>query len=115
MRCTVERELRNGAGRAGAGSCGAGLSVPPAPDDSALAERQAQAFVEAMRPRRPGRQAIAIVALNGGTEMTNLLRRPVKQLDRTLCEIAERFGEAPRGRAGCHGVGVPGRRRRVPA
>jgi putative intracellular protease/amidase len=53
--------------------CGAGVPQPPAQSDSALAERQAQAFVEALKPRRAGKPVIAIVALNEGTEMTDFL------------------------------------------
>jgi transcriptional regulator GlxA family with amidase domain len=64
---------------------GAGLSVlaltgcgdtstPPAPPTSAATvERQAQAFVEALKPRRAGKPVIAVVALNQGTETTDFL------------------------------------------
>jgi transcriptional regulator GlxA family with amidase domain len=38
-----------------------------------LAERQAQAFVEAMKPRRAGPSVIAVLALNEGTETTDFL------------------------------------------
>jgi hypothetical protein len=53
--------------------CGVGASWPPARADAAAAERQAQAFIEALKPRRAGKPVIAIVALNEGTEMTDLL------------------------------------------
>lgn len=46
---------------------------PPAKTDAALSERQARAFVEALKPRRPGRPVIAMVALNEGTEVTDFL------------------------------------------
>lgn len=54
-------------------ACGAGTELPPAPADPALREQQAQAFVQAMAPRHPGRPVVAIVALNEGTETTDLL------------------------------------------
>jgi len=38
-----------------------------------MRERQAQAFVEALKPRRPGRPVIAVLALNEGTEITDFL------------------------------------------
>jgi putative intracellular protease/amidase len=38
-----------------------------------MVERQAQAFVEALKPRRPGRPVVAVVALNEGTETTDFL------------------------------------------
>jgi putative intracellular protease/amidase len=41
--------------------------------DGTVAESQAQAFVEALQPRRAVRPVIAIVALNEGTEMTDFL------------------------------------------
>lgn len=53
--------------------CGADVPLPPAPRDSSLSEREQQAFVEAMKPRRPGRPVIAVLALNEGTETTDLL------------------------------------------
>jgi putative intracellular protease/amidase len=46
---------------------------PPTQSDPAVAEREAQAFVEALKPRRAGKPVIAIVALNEGTEMTDFL------------------------------------------
>jgi putative intracellular protease/amidase len=55
------------------GGCGGGVPVPPAPTDAALAERQAQAFVDALKPRRAGTPVIAVVALNAGTETTDFL------------------------------------------
>ena len=53
--------------------CGAGAPRPPAQADATVAERQAQAFVEALKPRRAERPVIAIVALNEGTEITDFL------------------------------------------
>ncbi len=54
-------------------SCGSSTPAPSPPTDAALAERQAQAFVEAIKPQRPGRPVIAIVARNESTETTDLL------------------------------------------
>ena len=45
----------------------------PARADAAAAERQAQAFVEGLKPRRAGKPVIALVALNEGTEITDFL------------------------------------------
>jgi putative intracellular protease/amidase len=51
-----------------------GAGVPsPTQTDAAMVERQAQAFVEALKPRRPGRSVVAVLAINEGTEMTDLL------------------------------------------
>lgn len=74
------------------GGCGA--DVPPAPPvDTAVAQRQAQAFIEAIKPRRAGRPVIAIVALNEGTEITDfLLTHAVLQ----RADIAEVQAVAPR-------------------
>jgi transcriptional regulator GlxA family with amidase domain len=52
---------------------GAQTAPPPPPDVTASAEARKQAFVEALKPQRAGRPVIAIVALNEGTEMTDLL------------------------------------------
>ncbi|NGM86841.1 thiamine biosynthesis protein ThiJ [Parapusillimonas sp. SGNA-6] len=52
---------------------GAQTAPPPPPDMTASAEARKQAFVEALKPQRAGRPVIAIVALNEGTEMTDLL------------------------------------------
>ena len=52
--------------------CGDDVS-PPAQTDVATSERQAQAFIEAIKPRRPGRPVIAMLALNRGTETTDFL------------------------------------------
>jgi transcriptional regulator GlxA family with amidase domain len=54
-------------------SCGGGVPLPPAEADAAMSERQAQAFVEALKPRRPGRPVVAVLALNEGTETTDFL------------------------------------------
>lgn len=53
--------------------CGAGVQVPPANTDAATSERQAQAFIDAMKPQRPGKPVIAVLALNEGTEITDFL------------------------------------------
>ena len=53
--------------------CGAGVPLPPREAATAAAARQAEAFVQALKPRRTGRPVIAIVALNEGTEMTDFL------------------------------------------
>jgi putative intracellular protease/amidase len=41
--------------------------------DTATRERQAQAFIEALKPRRPGPPVIVILARNAGTETTDFL------------------------------------------
>lgn len=38
-----------------------------------MSERQAQAFVQALKPRRPGKPVVAVLALNEGTETTDFL------------------------------------------
>ena len=53
--------------------CGADVPTLPPQSDPAMAARQAQAFIEAMKPRRPGRPVIAVVARNAGTETTDFL------------------------------------------
>ncbi|KWT94045.1 MULTISPECIES: DJ-1/PfpI family protein [unclassified Variovorax] len=53
--------------------CGAGAPQAPAQDDAATIARDRQAFVEALKPRAPGRPVVAVLALNEGTEMTDLL------------------------------------------
>lgn len=53
--------------------CGAGVQVPPAETDAATSERQAQAFIDALKPQRPGKPVIAVLALNEGTEITDFL------------------------------------------
>jgi transcriptional regulator GlxA family with amidase domain len=53
--------------------CGDDVPPPPAETDVVTSERQAQAFIEAIKPRRPGRPVIAMVALNRGTETTDFL------------------------------------------
>jgi putative intracellular protease/amidase len=53
---------------------GVGAPLPPAREDAAvMREREQQAFVEALKPRRAGRPVVAVLALNEGTEMTDLL------------------------------------------
>jgi transcriptional regulator GlxA family with amidase domain len=73
--------------------CGSGVPLPPAPRDAAAAEREAQAFVEALKPRRPGRPVVAIVALNEGTEITDFML-PYAVLSRA--GVAEVHAVAPR-------------------
>jgi putative intracellular protease/amidase len=53
--------------------CDSRAPLPPPHADAATRERQAQAFVDALKPRHPGKPVIAIVALNEGTETTDLL------------------------------------------
>lgn len=54
--------------------CGDDLPLPPPPADAAAGgERQATAFLEAMRPRGPGRPVVAVLARNEGTELTDFL------------------------------------------
>lgn len=57
----------------GLAGCGSGTSLPPARPDAATIEGQQQAFVEALKPRRAGRPVVAVLALNEGTETTDLL------------------------------------------
>jgi len=47
--------------------------MPLPPVDAAGNERQAQAFVEALKPRRPGRPLIVVLARNEATETTDFL------------------------------------------
>lgn len=53
--------------------CKANVPPPPAKADPALSEHQAHAFIEALKPRRPGRPTVAVLALNEGTETTDFL------------------------------------------
>lgn len=53
--------------------CGPHIEVPAPPTDPAIAEREAAAFVDGMRPRRAGTPVIAVLALNEGTETTDFL------------------------------------------
>src|SRR5690606_26359729 len=73
---------------------GCGPDVPPPPPtDAAAAEHQAQAFIDALKPRRTERPVIAIVALNEGTEITDfLLTHAVLQ----RADIADVTAVAPR-------------------
>jgi transcriptional regulator GlxA family with amidase domain len=54
-------------------ACGSQVAVAPAKAGAAQAERQAQAFVQALKPRRPGRPLIVVLARNEGTETTDFL------------------------------------------
>lgn len=58
---------------AGLLGCESSVQVPPLQTDAAAIERQAQAFVEALKPRRKGKPVIAVVVLNEGTEITDFL------------------------------------------
>lgn len=53
--------------------CGADVPVPPMQADAAAVQREKQAFIEGLKPRRAGRPVVAIVALNEGTETTDFL------------------------------------------
>ena len=53
--------------------CGADVPVPPVDADAGARQMQAQAFIDAMKPRRPGRPVVAMLALNEGTETTDFL------------------------------------------
>jgi putative intracellular protease/amidase len=48
-------------------------AVLPADAGAATRERQAQVFIEALKPRRPGPPVIVILARNAGTETTDFL------------------------------------------
>jgi len=54
-------------------ACVSATPLPPPPADAAMFERAQQAFVEALKPTRAGRPVVAVLALNQGTEMTDLL------------------------------------------
>lgn len=72
--------------------CGSDLS-PPTTIETANANQQAAAFIEAIKPRRAGKPVIAIVARNEGTEITDfLLTHAVLQ----RADIAEVHAVAPR-------------------
>ncbi len=57
----------------GPAGCGTTPPVPPPQGDAAITEREKQAFIEALRPLQEGPPVIAVLALNEGTEMTDLL------------------------------------------
>src|SRR6185295_14238267 len=73
--------------------CGPDLQLPPVEVDAAMSEHQKQAFVEALKPRRPGRPVIAVLALNEGTETTDFLL-PHAVLQRA--DVADVQAVAPR-------------------
>lgn len=54
-------------------ACSRDIPAPPARADAAEAVRQQQAFVEAMKPHRPGRPVVAVLAFNDSTETTDFL------------------------------------------
>jgi len=56
-----------------AGCSGGATPLQPVQADAARSEREKQAFVETLKPRREGRPVVAVLALNEGTEMTDLL------------------------------------------
>jgi len=66
------RLLRALIGAALLAGCTAAVPPAPAPGDAVL-ETDQQAFVEAMKPRRGGRPVVVVLALNDGTETTDLL------------------------------------------
>ncbi len=70
IKCALTRPINGAFALAGGGG---GAPVPPTQANAAIAERQVQAFVEGMKPRRPGRPVIAVLALNEGTETTDFL------------------------------------------
>jgi transcriptional regulator GlxA family with amidase domain len=70
----VWRAVAVGVAAWGLAGCGnGGAPVPPAPTDGAAIERQAQRFVEAMKPRRAGAPVVVVLAHNAGTETTDFL------------------------------------------
>lgn len=73
--------------------CGSDPRLPPPTADAAAGERHAQAFVDALKPRRPGKPVIAVLALNEGTETTDFLL-PHAVLKRA--EVADVQAVAPR-------------------
>lgn len=54
-------------------SWGADAPLPSAQSDAAMNERNMQTFVEALKPDKPGKPVIAVLALNEGTETTDFL------------------------------------------
>jgi putative intracellular protease/amidase len=62
-----------GAGLAALVLAGCGPDVPPPQVDAATTERHAREFVEALKPHRPGKPLIAVVAFNEATETTDFL------------------------------------------
>lgn len=53
--------------------CTRDIPIAPTQPDAEAAARQQQAFVEAMRPRRPGKPVVAVLAHNDSTETTDFL------------------------------------------
>lgn len=53
--------------------CDADVPLPPAQTDVAMSEKEKQTFIEALKPRRPGKPVIAILARNEGTETTDFM------------------------------------------
>jgi putative intracellular protease/amidase len=72
--------------------CGVDRQAPGLVDDAAR-QRQAQEFVDALKPRRAGRPVVAVLALNEGTETTDFLL-PHAVLQRS--GLAEVHAVAPR-------------------
>jgi putative intracellular protease/amidase len=54
-------------------ACGREPLPPAPPTDVVASERDAQAFVQALRPRQAGTPVVAVLALNHGTETTDFL------------------------------------------
>lgn len=77
-----------------AGCSGSATPLPPVQADAARSEREKQAFVEALKPRSEGRSVVAVLALNEGTEMTDLML-PHAVLKRA--DVADVRIVAPRG------------------
>ena len=74
-------------------ACGGDIAVPPPETDTDKAEQRKRAFVEAMKPRRPGKPLVAIAMLNEGTEITDFLL-PHAVLERS--ELVDLQPVAPR-------------------
>lgn len=53
--------------------CKAGVPPPATNADQAMSEQQSRAFIEALKPQRPGKPIVAVLALNEGTETTDFL------------------------------------------
>lgn len=77
-------------------ACGMVMATAPARADEPSAEARKQAFVEAMKPQRPGRPVIVMLALNDATETTDLL---LPHAVLTRADVAEVIVVAPRAGA----------------
>jgi putative intracellular protease/amidase len=75
------------------GTCGSEIALTSPPPGADADTRQAQSFVEAMKPRRPGKPVVAVLAHNAATETTDfLLSHAVLQRS----EVAQVHAVAPR-------------------